>query len=265
MLEAHEQGLTDDEIKGKFAITDSRTLKRHLKLAEQEREASLVKTEILKETLAKHLDAIYRLIQQFRDTLCIPPIGEVYKETTLPTLDIERNPLFACLREHLPFATLWRNYSIWQKEGKEYLQSCNNLIAEIEAEASGWQGVKRFTSSFVRPVLERLSNKARGQEPEVHRFEAYPYREQQEERISYFEKLVVDGKAVLEASNALALSKLYQELSDKVLAGEAVTNLIALFNGLKALEPKIQQSLEEILLRHDHIMYACKFCPGLPR
>jgi len=62
------------------------------------------------------------------------------------------------------------------------------------------------------------------------------------------------------------IEKQYQDYSEILLAGETGTNLVALFIELKNdLEPKIKDSLQEILLRRDYIMYTCKLCPGQPR
>jgi len=47
-----------------------------------------------------------------------------------------------------------------------------------------------------------------------------------------------------------------------VLETETVANLSSLFGDLHNLETKLQDSLEEILLRRDYIMYTCRFCPG---
>ena len=213
--------------------------------------------EILKDALASHLDQVRNLIEQWRSALYLPRISEVYKGTVLPTPN-KTQPLFSCLREHLPFPTLWRNYFTWEREGNEYLDGCKRLVAEIEVEGRGWDGVRKITDSFAWPVLERLNDKVRGEEPKVHRFEPLSLAHD-------VDLLIVDGREVLEASNPLSFSQVYQTLSDRILASESATNLIALFNKLKTLEPKIHQSLDEILLRHDHIMYSCKFCPGLPR
>ena len=56
-----------------------------------------------------------------------------------------------------------------------------------------------------------------------------------------------------------------RELLDLVLKGETVTNLLTLFDDLSYLETKIHNSLEEILLRRDYILYTCNLCPGEPR
>jgi len=55
------------------------------------------------------------------------------------------------------------------------------------------------------------------------------------------------------------------ELLYSCLEGETVANLLTLFDDLHYLEPKIHNSLEEILLRRDYILYTCNLCPGEPR
>lgn len=46
---------------------------------------------------------------------------------------------------------------------------------------------------------------------------------------------------------------------------EADSDLKALLEQLKPIEIKLHESLQEIQLRHDHIVYTCKLCPGQAR
>lgn len=77
--------------------------------------------------------------------------------------------------------------------------------------------------------------------------------------------MVVDGHEVLEATEGLAYTEQYKALSDRILKSELANNLVVMFSELKALEPKIRDSLREALLKRDYIMYTCRFCPGQPR
>ena len=48
-------------------------------------------------------------------------------------------------------------------------------------------------------------------------------------------------------------------------AAEADSDLKSLSEQLKTIEIKLHESLREIQLRHDHIVYTCKLCPGQAR
>ncbi len=263
MLEARDRGLTDAQIKAQFGFTDDRTLKRHIRLAEQEQEARLAKVEILKDALAGHLAEIRSLIEQWQSVLTVPPIHEVSPEIIPQMCHIESNPLFNSLKEHVPSPTLWRNYAIWDNKLKEYINGYEKLMRDIKEEAGKWEEVRRVTESFSEPILKRLHKKAVEKEPKAHRFEKrVEYRDEQGKPVPEFEILVVDGSKTIEANDALSYSGQYEALSDQVMGSEVGASLIGRFNELKVLELKIHESLQEILLRSDYIMYTCKLCPG---
>ena len=76
-----------------------------------------------------------------------------------------------------------------------------------------------------RKPYSAKNDKARAEEPKVHRFEV----------AHDVNLLIVDGREVLEASNPLSFKQAYQGLSDRILASDSAANLIALFNKLKTL------------------------------
>jgi len=266
MFEAREKGLTYAQIKAQFGIKDKRTLDRALKLAEQEQQTSLVRLQILKDALADHLNEIRSLIEGWQGRLRVPLTGEIHERTVSPSSGIESDALFQSLREHLPIPTLWRNYSIWANRANEYLSLCRKLIDQCRQEPSKWEGVRRITDSFSRPILERLNNRIEGKAVRNHKFERRQYfREEHGDKVLDFETMVVDGHEVLEATEGLAYTEQYKALSDRILKSELANNLVVMFSELKALEPKIRDSLREALLKRDYIMYTCRFCPGQPR
>lgn len=265
MLEARDKGLTTTQIKAQFGFTDDRTLKRHLRLAEQEQEARLVKVEILKDALASHLAEIRGLIEQWQSIVTVPAIHKVSPDIIPRTRHTESNPLFNSLKEHVPSPTLWRNYAIWDNKLKEYINGCEKLMRDIEEEAGKWGKIRRLTESFSEPILKRLHEKAVKEEPKAHthRFEKrIEYIDVEGSPVPEYEMLVVDGSKTIEANDALAYEGQYQALSDQVMGSEVGASLIGRFNDLKALEQKMYVSLQEILLRSDYIMYTCKLCPG---
>ena len=58
LLDLEEKGLSDKELKEKYNIADNRTLRKHLGLAEKEREAKEARIKILAENQAQHLAEI---------------------------------------------------------------------------------------------------------------------------------------------------------------------------------------------------------------
>ena len=67
-------------------------------------------------------------------------------------------------------------------------------------------------------------------------------------------------------AKAVGLSKpLGQMRKEYKEAVEADSSLTSLLEHLHSIETKLHGSLEEILLRRDHITYTCKLCPGQAR
>ena len=67
-------------------------------------------------------------------------------------------------------------------------------------------------------------------------------------------------------SKAVGLSGPLSEMMIKYRqSAESDSEIKRLLDDLKALGAKLHGSLQEVLLRRDHIMYTCKLCPGQPR
>lgn len=266
LIEARNEGLPDAEIKRRFGFTDDRTLKRHLRLGEQEEEARSVKIEILKDALTSHLAEIRRLMEQWRSTVVVPLIYEVPLETVSQTRLFESDALFGSLKEHVPSPTLWRNHAIWHNKLQEFVNGCEQLRKDMEEEAGKWGILRLVTKSFSTPILKRLHEKIMGQEPKAHGFEKsveHIYLERK--RVREFEILFVDGLKTVEANDALAYRDQYQALSDRIAGSTTAADLINQYNDLKSAGTKIDEYLRQILIRHDYIMYTCKLCPGQTR
>ena len=137
LLALREEGLTYPQLKNRFNIKDDRTLLRHLKLAEQEHEARLLRIEILKDALSDHLIETRNLIDRWKSNIKSPPLRLVYYGMPFPTEAVKSDPLFNCLRQHLPFPTLWRNYSLWSSKVQEYIRCCQALMDDIMKKAKG--------------------------------------------------------------------------------------------------------------------------------
>jgi len=177
---------------------------------------------------------------------------------------IMADPIFISLREHLPFPTLWRNHLVYVKKLDEYIAGCNNLREEVAKKVKNWNGVKDVLENVAQPILRKI---AEGESA----IKLKPYEFKPSEQSNYPDKTVISAEdmpifTVSKETDSAYIKKQYQDYSQALLAGETGTNLVALFNELKNdLEPKIKDSLQEILLRRDYIMYTCKLCPGQPR
>lgn len=224
--------------------------------------------EILKEDVRKqvnpalakaqerHLDEVRGLIEQLKSVIKTPPIDDIYPGTSLPTMDIEANPLFISLEEHIPSLIFWGEYSTWTNKMTKYLGICKRLREEIAEEMQDWKSPRRVTIHAAQPILSQIKNKALGYSVVAHGFDIHKPRD------SIFEMLVVDGIGVIETEDAPACIVPYTELSVRIIKSKESTNIIHLFKEITALQPKILNELDIILLRRDYIMYTCNLCPG---
>jgi hypothetical protein len=264
LLEAQQSGESNSDLKRKFEIKDDRTLFRHLKLAEQEDQSRVVKVEIIKDALLGHHAEIRALIDQWKNNCRTPRPDEVYPGTSSPMDTIKANPIFISLRDHLPFPTLWNNHLVYVKKLDDYIAGCNNLREEVAKKVENWNGVKDVLENVAQPILRQI---AEGESA----IKLKPYEFKPSEQSNYPDKTVINAEGipiftVSKETDSAYIEKQYQDYSEILLVGETGTNLVALFSELKNdLEPKIKDSLQEILLRRDYIMYTCKLCPGQPR
>ena len=264
LLEAQRGGESTSDLKRTFGIKDDRTLFRHLKMAEQEDQSRLVKVEIIKDALLGHHAEIRALIDQWKNNCRTPRPDEVYPGTLSPLDTIKANPIFISLRDHLPFPTLWNNHLVYVKKLDDYIAGCNNLREEVAKKVKNWNGVKDVLENVAQPILRKI---AEGESA----IKLKPYEFKPSEQSNYPDKTVINAGdfpifTVSKETDSAYIEKQYQDYSEDLLTGETGTNLVVLFSELKDdLEPKIKDSLQEILLRRDYIMYTCKLCPGQPR
>lgn len=177
---------------------------------------------------------------------------------------IKANPIFLSLRDHLPFPALWKNHLAYVKKLDDYIAGCNNLRKEVAKKVKNWNGVEDVLENAAQPILRDI---AEGESA----IKFKPYEFKPSEQSNYPDKTMINAEdmpifTVLKETDFAPIKKQYLDYSEALLAGETGTNLVALFGELKNdLEPKIKDSLQEILLRRDYIMYTCKLCPGQPR
>ena len=127
-----------------------------------------------------------------------------------------------------------------------------------------WKEVKDVLENVAQPILRKI---AEGEYD--NKLKHYEFK--QSEQFNYPDKTVINVEdisifTILNNDEFEYIEKQFQDYSETILAGETGVNLVALFDELKNdLEPKIKDSLQEILLRRDYIMYTCRLCPGQPR
>jgi len=281
LLEARERGLTDSEIKAQFGITDDRTLRRHLKLAEQEQEARVIKTEILKEALKDHLAELRQLIENWKAGIRVQPV------TILPSVMansmefLHSNRLFDCLKGHLPFPMLWRDYNQWEGKYRSYIDNCDKLREETQKEAATQTlldfmddsaTLSHLSSQLIDWILRRVEYKLQKGSEGKFEFRWKYYKFETDKQPAEARQMFVypGGNMFLEIINQHEVNnefyeKKCRELLYFCLKGGTVANLFTLLDDLRYLETKIHNSLEEILLRRDYILYTCDLCPGKPR
>jgi len=277
LLEARGRGLSNSEIKGQFGITDDRTLRRHLQLAEQEQEARAVKTEILKEALRDHLAEIRQVIENWKAGIRIEPVNVHLAMASFVT----SSRLFGSLKSHLPFPSFWRDYNQWETKYKSYVASCQELQKEIQKRATTQMKLdfapdtsnsSHFTSGFMRWIVYHVQDKLEGKDMKEAEFHWQDLKISVKGNVLEGKQMFGHprGEELLEIINQPDIdTKFYEKeckaLIDFCLSSEIVTNLSTLLADLHNLEPKILNSLEEILLRRDYILYTCNLCPGKPR
>jgi len=158
LLEASQQGLSNTALKEKFAIGDSRTLNKYLKLAQQETEIEIVRLGIIKENLMEYLDEILALIKKWKSALAAPRLERVYLSMApAPTQNIEEDPLFGSLKEHLPNSSLWRDYGRWKNNVRVYIEGCQVVMSRIKEEGKGIVPDDILRDFGTRSTMEAMS------------------------------------------------------------------------------------------------------------
>ena len=251
LLEARDKGLSNSEMKRRFGITDDRTLRRHLELAEKEQDPRVARIEILKEAIRDHLAELRQLIENWKAGFRIPSVTDPLSTMTSSMEFPHSNRLFACLKDHLPFPTLWRDYNQWEAKYRSYIDNCDKLREEIQREATtqtplGFMDdnvtLSHLSWQFIDWILRQVEYKLqKGSEGEFE-FRWKYYKVEIDKQPAEVKQMLVypSGQTVLEIFgqhevNNEFYEKECQELLDLVLKGETVTNLLTLFDDLSYL------------------------------
>ncbi len=280
LLEARDDGLSDSEMKRRFGIIDDRTLRRNLRLAEQEQEPRIARAEILRDAIKEHLLEVRQLIDNWNTGFRVPSATDPISTMTFVD-SLQSNRLFACLKSHLPFPILWKNYGQWEAKYRSYVDNCDKLREEIQREATARMlldfmddnaKVSHLPSQLIAWILRHVEYKLQKRSEEKFELRWKYYKVEVDKQPTDVKQMFASpgGQMLLEIYSQHEVSKEFYEkecweLLDLILKGETVADLLALSEALHSLETKIHSFLDEILLRRDYILYTCNLCPGRPR
>ena len=198
---------------------------------------------------------IHNLIEGWKDALKTPRIDEVSLQTTRPTRSIEANLLFECLKQHLPYQTLWKDYSSWVDRFEDYLSSSKSLIKKMSEDPNVMHVLGQVTvkvnitaSDFLKKMLWPLAEWSRLDK------EGVPLDSM---RKLFLELVLDDSGDVLDL-----MFDLENVLFEEYWHSELGMHLVNLFDELRTLEIRIHKSLDEILTKRDYIAHTCQLCPG---
>ena len=76
------------------------------------------------------------------------------------------------------------------------------------------------------------------------------------------EYLMCSDRVILYSNQSLRYAEDHRSMIAEWARSKEVAGLLKLLRELRDLERKIQDVLEETILRRDHILYSCRLCPG---
>jgi hypothetical protein len=239
---------------------------------------------LILEAQKEHLSGIEFTIEQWTKIVYTLDIHHIEEFHAQPIYSVEENPIFDCLKEHLPFKALWQDYGSWRKQYFDYLGKCEHVIRHMNEESWKWRNENKdlkilsILDGFERHMLDciqyinplrRWLESPPGRESYDWRDNIYCKRGPYKPREFFWQclgdignqSLRADGYRVLTAEDAMAVSDAYQTFVDRLLTEEDVTSIRILFYDLRELEQKIQKSLQDILIKHDYLNFYCRLCP----
>ena len=268
MLEHLESGATAADLKREFSIRDPRTLQRQLRQARGEQTLQVARADIIKESLRDHLAEVRSLIENWRSDVKAPSPPSFARYPLSVAEALEQTRLFESLREHLPFPELWRSYQALKLKWNEYITTCEDLHRQVVEKAKEKWGLSLLekneqrpglTASFSWDTLDYAIKAAMGEfQGEMPRYAAGLLNPQAPET----EYLMCNGRVILYAKDAEHYAEAHRSMITEWARSENVVGLVKLLSELRALERRIQDVLEETLLRRDYILYSCRLCPG---
>jgi hypothetical protein len=267
--------------KGQLGSLPFRSDVRFIRQRRKEYEASraVLETTLKREadpSLAKareeHLAEVRGLIEEWREKLNLAPTVEevMYCAAEERYRWIElymaegaiSGPLPQCLREHLPFPTLWQSLSeLVDDKFPEYVKACHSLARET-TEQRQTLGQLQTLVYFERPFLELVSKKQLGEtDPE---YLAIKWEEHGDLLCIKAHDNGIERWIVLEAQNPLDYVQPYEAMCARLQDSQLYANVLSLSKEIDSLVGHMMESLNEIVIRRDYVIHTCRLCPGQP-
>lgn len=267
MFRLATDGVSHAEIMKRLNIWDIRTLKRNLKIAEEEVKLQRVRERQLEEAIAAHMIEIRELIKRWKDNIHLSEFA-ISVDALISCRTLERERLFNCIKEHLPFESLWRIYEDWKDKHVNYVGWGKRLLEDVLEQGEVkiklgrrnyyYQGAK-LTEKFANPMVERFDALIMGEEPRAFEFS---WREVVGEEGQLLMALYVGEEDVMVVEGAEAKDQGYERRYQEIFDDCVENHLKKLFTELSALKDKIEAELEDVLIHRSYIEHQCKLCPG---
>lgn len=267
MLRLTREGLSQSEIMKRLNIWDSRTIKRNLKIAEGEEMLERVRERELAEATSAHMNEIRSVIERWKDNIQTSPFA-IGVDALARCRNLEREKLFDCIKGHLPFESLWRDYRDWKDMHVHYIGWNMRLLNDVakQGEVKMKLGMRnryyhgaKLTEKFAYPMIERLDDIIAGEKPRAFEFS---WREMVGEEGQRLMALCIDGEDVMVAERGKAEGEGYERRYQEIFNECLENHINKRFTDLSTLRDKIEARLEEILISRAYIEHRCRLCPG---
>ena len=257
---------------------DVRTIQRYIQkgrelIADSKPESTISENSPLLDqntikALKQHLTEIGNAIEKIKHILTIPPIYELTEDTFAEVAKLESEPLFECLKEHLPSDDFWNKVSEYRRLFEQYWEYRGQLYFDYTEEEKKWQGKIVKLEDFTTPILYRIERASLWWSKQVlavnHRFARQDkHLKQKDVDYSTSEILIADGYKVLEADEVTEFIGLYKLMSDRILNEEVTKNVIKLHDQLRPISNNIDNYLGKFLFNRKYLMRSCYLCREL--
>lgn len=255
-LRRYEEG----ELPPKIADSDDfdvRTVRKHIELAKQEREAHEARSHVLRNALESH----YQDLCKFAEDLD----SEIVEER-ITSSSLRDSRMWSALRQHLPRSSLWVKLGRWDHVLEEISKLEDDVRGKLKHEIERDSrlskilaaGVKGFIPGMVEALIFQIKSWAREREGLNIRdnFEVKPAGEGFA-NVNYgaFNMNKVEDKHVAPIKEAVI------DFESKIADWEDYKNMQRLFMELERLKLALRDELAIITLRRV-VPGRCKYCPA---
>jgi len=222
-----------------------------------------------------HYSELRAVVQEWKDNIYTSQIDEIELDEIDDKLimpfskhDYQFDPLFDCLREHLPFQTLWENQHLWIREIPDYFECCKRLQKGILEDKRVSELMLRYPKweQIIKPILECIATQSRGEEaeliniPDPETGEIKPFQQVTMEPVEGSLKRISHTQRQ-ETVKVVGLRYVDPDICRYYMDSEVANEVIQRFTELKGLEEEIKASLSAILIQRSYISTKCKLCP----